>query len=58
MREAYEPEDDYGDDAPFEPCMCAACNGHGVVNPLTAPRGFLCVTASTCPACDGTGEFE
>jgi DnaJ-class molecular chaperone len=35
---------------------CPTCNGRGTVNPLTAPRGFFCVSTTDCPTCDGTGD--
>ena len=57
--ECYEPEDDsyMEPDPEFEAVPCPTCKGQGVVNPLTAPSWFLCVSTTTCPACDGTGEF-
>lgn len=35
---------------------CPTCGGRGVVNPLTAPEGFFCVSTTDCPTCDGSGE--
>ena len=57
--ECYEPEDAYNmePDPEFDSIPCSTCKGHGVLNPLTAPDWFLCLTVTTCPACDGTGEF-
>lgn len=37
---------------------CPTCNGRGTVNPLTAPKGFFCVSTTDCPSCDGTGEMQ
>lgn len=35
--------------------QCPTCLGCGTVNPLTAPSGFLAVTITRCPTCDGLG---
>lgn len=35
---------------------CPWCNGRGTVNPLTAPKGFFCVSTTECPHCEGTGD--
>ena len=52
-----EHYDDYGPyDAYDEPEQCCTCKGSGIVNPLTAPEGFLCFSVTECPTCDGTGE--
>lgn len=40
------------DDAP----VCQTCQGSGIVNPLTAPPGVLCITSMTCPHCEGSGN--
>ena len=34
---------------------CPTCQGSGRVNPLTAPKGTLCLAAMDCPHCDGKG---
>lgn len=51
-------DDDHGDpyDASEDWPECPTCKGGGTVNPLTAPSWFLCLSATTCPDCDGTGE--
>lgn len=36
---------------------CPTCQGSGRVNPLTAPKGSLCVAAMDCPDCDGKGQY-
>lgn len=38
--------------------FCRTCKGRGVVNPLTAPAGMFCVGSTSCPDCDGTGEWR
>lgn len=35
--------------------QCPTCRGAGTVNPLTAPHGFLAITTTTCPTCEGIG---
>jgi DnaJ-class molecular chaperone len=52
------PADEFlGPEPEEEECpLCSCCNGTGVVNPLTAPPGFFCVSVDDCPLCDGTGE--
>lgn len=42
-------EDDY--------FKCSTCKGTGVVNPITAPKDFFCVSTTECPHCDGSGEI-
>ena len=39
---------------------CGLCNGRGTVNPLTPnlPDDFLCLSTTTCPACDGSGQMD
>jgi DnaJ-class molecular chaperone len=57
--ECYEPEDEYMEPDPeLAPIPCPTCKGSGVVNPLTAPSWYFCVAATTCPACDGSGEWQ
>jgi hypothetical protein len=46
--------DDCGDDGY---ATCPDCNGRGTVNPLTAPKGFFCTSATDCPTCEGIGEI-
>ncbi|WP_367575717.1 zinc finger domain-containing protein [Pelagibius litoralis] len=41
-----------------EDISCPTCKGSGYVNPLTAPKGFFCVSTTECPHCDGTGETQ
>lgn len=36
---------------------CPTCKGSGHVNPLTAPKGFLCIGTTECPDCDGSGDM-
>jgi len=61
--ECYEPEEEIDDDGmepdpEFESIPCPTCKGRGTVNPLTTPSWYFCVSTTTCPACEGTGEFE
>jgi len=35
---------------------CPTCRGTGTVNPLTAPKDFLCFGTQECPHCEGSGE--
>ena len=35
--------------------QCPTCRGAGTVNPLTAPAGFLAITTTECPMCEGLG---
>lgn len=49
-------ETEWDDELPDDRCL--SCDGTGIVNPLTAPPGFLCITYSTCPHCEGTGRDE
>lgn len=35
---------------------CPTCQGSGMVNPLTAPEGFLCLSTTECPSCEGSGD--
>lgn len=41
-----------------EDLQCHDCKGTGYVNPLTAPKGFFCVSTTECPSCEGTGEIQ
>ena len=51
--EPYKPDEDlYAEEWP----RCHTCNGSGTVNPLTAPKGYLCLSVTTCPACEGSGD--
>ena len=55
-------EDDGWYDAEVEDTLkCPACKGSGMVHELTDPKylpsDFFCAGATTCPTCDGTGEF-
>lgn len=44
---------------PYEDAaICPTCKGDGRVNPLTAPKGFLCLSATDCPDCEGKGYVE
>jgi DnaJ-class molecular chaperone len=29
--------------------ICPTCKGRGTINPLTAPKGFFCVSTTECP---------
>ena len=55
-------DDDYDaiDERDDPPVDCPTCKGRGTVNPLTAPNrpDFLCLGTTTCPDCNGTGEFN
>lgn len=50
----WEDETEWDDDRE----VCPTCNGHGTVNPLTAPAGFFCVSYATCPHCEGSGNAD
>jgi DnaJ-class molecular chaperone len=45
-------------DADEEWPKCPTCGGRGTVNPLTPnlPQGFLCLSTTDCPNCEGSGE--
>lgn len=69
MRHDPQPDDPYleTDRGPCPGCdeceptdddfKCPTCKGTGTVNPLTAPKGFFCVSSTDCPHCDGLGEI-
>jgi DnaJ-class molecular chaperone len=49
-------DDGYDDDHEWRDCP--TCKGRGTVNPLTTglPEDFLCLSTTTCPRCEGSGE--
>jgi DnaJ-class molecular chaperone len=56
----YDGADCDGCKKPVADCICyqcPTCHGRGLVNPLTAPKGFFCVSTTECPTCDGSGEI-
>lgn len=64
LRDADDGCQDVGGGLACMDCMddgddeCPTCNGRGTVNPLTAPADFFCVGTTTCPRCDGSGEWR
>lgn len=51
-RRDMEQDEEY--EAPYE--ACPTCKGSGVINPLTAPAGWVVFVTTSCPMCDGTGD--